>query len=468
MTRNLPLLKHLRIAMFIAIVAFMIGHATETHAANPPNVIILLTDDQGYGELSIHGNPVLQTPNLDALARESIRLDDFHVAPMCTPTRGQLLTGLDALRNGATCVSAGRSMIRSDVEILPQYLQASGYATGMFGKWHLGDSYPYRPTDRGFDDVLRFESSYIGSLADHFANDYFDSELSLNGQPFQAKGYNTDVFFSEAMDWMEEKSASGKPFFCYLPTAAPHWPHFAPKSDREQITRWWDEHADELPNLNPQLRRELFGYLAMISNVDQNVGRLESFLKDKRLKENTLLIYFSDNGGTFAPAYYRARMRGKKQSLFEGGHRVPCFIRWPEGNLRPAAKIAGLTQVQDLLPTILDLLQIDAQPKIPFDCISLKSILKGTEEPPADRMIPINYARMSFFKDTFTDKLTVPHHDGGAVLWKRWRLIVQGKQLFDLERDPMQSQNVAVDHPDVVQRMSAFYDQWFNGVRPSA
>jgi arylsulfatase A-like enzyme len=193
-------------------------------AAPRPNVIVLITDDQGHGDLSCHGNPVVRTPHLDRLHAEAVRFTDFHVAPMCTPTRGQLMTGVDALRNGAMNVSSGRTLLRREFPTLPALLRGGGYGTGLFGKWHLGDNHPYRPHDRGFDHAVWFPSSHLGSVPDAWNNHYQDDTYRVNGDQRRFSGYTTDVLFSEAMDWMRARQKEGRPFFCYLATAAPHGP----------------------------------------------------------------------------------------------------------------------------------------------------------------------------------------------------------------------------------------------------
>ncbi len=208
-----------------------------------PNVIIVMTDDQGYGDLGCHGNPVLRTPHLDRLHSQSVRFTQFHVAPMCTPTRGQLMTGVDALHNGAMNVSSGRALLRREFPTLPEMFRAGGYATGLFGKWHLGDNYPFRPEDRGFDETVWFPSSHINSVPDHWDNDYFDDTYIHNGRRRAYRGYTTDVFFNEAMAWMSRQSKAGKPFLCFIPTAAAHWPHFVPHQNTDA----------DLPRLNAAL-----------------------------------------------------------------------------------------------------------------------------------------------------------------------------------------------------------------------
>jgi arylsulfatase A-like enzyme len=213
----------------IAIVAIVVGDCS--CAGTQPNVIVVISDDQGYGDLSCHGNPILRTPSLDRLHSESIRLTNFHVAPMCTPTRGQLMTGIDCLKNGAMNVSSGRTLLRRNLTTMPEYLKSTGYATGLFGKWHLGDSYPYRPQDRGFDECVWFPSSHIGSVPDRWLNDYFDDTYLHRDQREQYSGYTTDVFFEQAMQWIANARAD-KPFFAYIATAAPHQPHYVPEQYR--------------------------------------------------------------------------------------------------------------------------------------------------------------------------------------------------------------------------------------------
>ena len=305
-----------------------------------PNVILVLTDDQGYGDLACHGNPVLKTPNLDRLYAESIRFTDFHSAPMCTPTRGQLMTGVDCLRNRAMNVSSGRTPLGREFPTMADVFAANGYRTGQFGKWHLGDNYPYRPQDRGFAQSIWYPSSHIPSAADYWNNDYFDDVYQHNGKRESFKGYCTDVFFAEGMKWMRSCAERKEPFFCYLATNAPHGPLFVPDRYREPYR---------------QRPRAVASFFGMIANIDENVGNLDAFLRETGLRDTTLLIFMTDNGGTAGVNVYNAGMRGRKIDLYDGGHRVPCFVRWPAGNLGSPRDIGELTQCQDILPTLIDL-----------------------------------------------------------------------------------------------------------------
>jgi arylsulfatase A-like enzyme len=435
--------------------------------ASPPNVIVIMTDDQGYGDLSCHGNPLVQTPHLDRIHGESVRLTDFHVAPMCTPTRGQLMTGCDAARNGATNVSSGRSLLRREFPTLADVFAKAGYATGMFGKWHLGDTYPYRPQDRGFHESLWFPSSHINSVPDVWDNDYFDDTYRRGATLEKQSGYCTDVFFREAIAWIKthRAAANDRPFFLYLPTNAPHAPYWLPKQDRAAMTRRMAEveasgtfHVD----LPPPQKRDLIAFLAMIQNIDDNVGRLDACLRQEGLFENTLLVFLTDNGSTMGHAYFPAGMRGHKTQLWEGGHRVPCFIRHPQGGLGQPRDVAGLTQVQDLLPTLASLSGISDLP--PHDGLDLAPILRGSGSVPADRHLIINYSRMPISASKpLPNAASLMRREGAAVLWRHWRLL-EDRELYDLQTDPLQQRNVIDDNPDIAARMREFLADWWADV----
>ena len=437
-------------------------------SASKPNVILIITDDQGYGDLACHGNPVARTPNLDALHGQSIRLADFHAAPMCTPTRGQLLTGLDAARNGAVNVSSGRTLLRADLPTMADVFRASGYRTGVFGKWHLGDNYPYRPQDRGFEESLWFPSSHISSLPDYWENDYFDDVYCRNGARLRHEGYCTEVFFREATAWMQARVAASEPFFTYLPTNAPHAPLWVPPEDREAIEAAFARDGHRLPPIPEDLREKIIRFLAMIRNVDTQVGRLRRFLQEQGVERDTILIFMTDNGSTFGPSYYNAGMRGQKCQLWEGGHRVPCFVHWPGGELGAPREIGGLTQVQDILPTLIDFCGLAPPAGMRLDGINLAPALRGEAPVPEDRMLAVNYSRMPGGLDYPTpDSPSIMRREGAAVLWKRWRLL-EGTALYDLDSDPEQSIDVCDRHPEIVRRMREHLEAWWQEVAPVA
>jgi arylsulfatase len=431
-----------------------------------PNVLVIMTDDQGYPEISAHGNPVLQTPNLDRLHEQSLRLSDYHVAPMCTPTRGQLLTGLDAARNGAVNVSSGRALIRQEVPIMANYFGDAGYSTGVFGKWHLGANYPYRPQDRGFQESVWYPSSSIPSVPAYWGNDYFDDVYMHNGKEKQFKGYCADVFFDEAKRFIMKSAKKNKPFMCYLATNTPHGPFIPKEEDRKVIADVLAQ--SKFDHLDNGLKKRLALYLGMIRNIDWNMGKLMKFLDDENLAKDTILIFKTDNGSLLGPQYFNAGMRGKKTEIWEGGHRVPCFIRWPNGGLGKPRDIGGLTQVQDILPTLLDLCKININRTTAFDGISLASVLKGKKQVSQDRVLIINYSRMPGFSNyPSPHSQTQMRADQAAVLWKRWRLL-EDRELYNLATDPMQTKNVINQHPEVVAKMRKHLYEWWERVKDLA
>ena len=400
-----------------------------------PNVLIVLTDDQGYGDLSCHGNPILKTPNLDALYKQSIRFTDFHSAPMCTPTRGQLLTGRDAMANGATFVCMGRSMMRSDLPTMADVFGANGYHTGHFGKWHLGDSYPHRPQDRGFQETIHHGAWGITSIADYYGNDYWDDTYRHNYQFEEYEGYCTDVWFDEAMDYMKVRHANNEPFFAYLPTNCPHSPH------------WVDDKYSAVykqQGMNDRTAR----FFGQIANIDENMGRLLAMLDKTGIAENTILIYMTDNGTVAGHKVFNAGMKGRKTELWEGGHRVPCFIRWPAGNLGQPRDIDVLSQCQDMLPTLADLCHLKTPDTMVTDGVSLAGLLREKQRTVGDRMLVVRYGPDDRAKSEC------------AVLWNKWRL-VKGAQLYDVSADPYQDKDIAAEHPDVAAAMQRHYEQWW-------
>lgn len=415
-----------------------------------PNVLLILVDDVGYGDLSCHGNPRLRTPHIDELYRESIRLTNFHVAPICTPSRSQLMTGLDALRNGAMNASSGRAILRYGLPTMADLFAANGYKTALFGKWHLGHTYPYRPGDRGFQETVWFPVSMISSDADAWRNDYFNDRYRHGDRLEQYRGYCTDVFFREAMTWMQRQHAQGHPFFVYLPLNAAHYMYWVESKYAEP----YRDLPGDLPN-----------FYGMIANIDENMGRLEAMLRRTGLRENTLVVFMSDNGSAVGWRFYNAGWRGHKFELWEGGHRVPCFLRWPAAGWDVPRDVPQLTQCQDLLPTLIDLCRLRPPEKARFDGLSLAPLLNGriSEQRDSwpDRMLVVQFSRPNI--DLSKGNLCRPRKWDSAVLWRQWRLI-KGTKLYDLNTDRRQRSDVAARYPQVVARMRAHYEHWWKGV----
>jgi arylsulfatase len=423
-----------RIALLSSLTLLLAGAAPPARAADAkPNVIVVLADDQGYGDFSCHGNPVLKTPNLDKLHAESVRLTDFHVAPMCSPTRGQLMSGVDGVRNGATSVTAGRMFLRRGIPTMADVFKANGYRTGHFGKWHLGDTYPYLPHQRGFDEAVYHLGFGVTSIAEPWENDCFDPRYYHNGVLTKYKGYCTDIWFDLASSWIKERAAKKEPFFVYLPTNAPHGPHWCPEKYKK-----------------PYEGKGPAGFFGMIANIDENLGKLDALLKDLGVRDNTIILYMNDNGGTAGVRLFNAGMRGAKTQYYDGGHRAACFVRWPAGKLRKPSDIDALSHVQDILPTLVELCDLRAPKEAKFDGVSLAGLLKGTQETLPDRMCVVQYGQK-------------PEKGDCCVMWNKWRL-VKGKELYDLKTDPGQMKDVADKNPDVLKKMTEFYDKWWAGV----
>ena len=399
-----------------------------------PNVILILTDDQGYGDLSVHGNPILKTPVLDSLHDLSVRFTDFHVSPMCSPSRGQLMTGRDAMDNGCTAVCLGRSMVREDLPYMADIFRASGYQTAHFGKWHMGDSYPYRPEDRGFDENISHGAWGIGSIADYFGNTYWKGKFHHNGEYLDYDKYCTNSWFDYTLDYLNSRKKGDKPFFIYLATNCPHAPHLCD-----------DSYSD--PYLAAGLDTVTAKFFGQIANIDENMERLLRNLDEKGLTDNTILIYLTDNGTERGEKVFNAGMRGKKTLPYEGGHRVPLFVRWPDGNIGIPRDISVLTECQDILPTLIDWCGLQQPKDAVFDGTSLAPLFKGETADFDDRILVVQY-----------DNPYVPENNK-AVMWKKWRL-VKGNELYDLSTDPGQQNDIAEQHPEVVRKLEDYYNRW--------
>ena len=438
-----------------------------------PNVIVILTDDQGYGDLSYTGNPVLRTPAMDRLQAESVRFTDFHVCPVCTPTRGELMTGRDALRNGATFVCMGRSLLRADLPTAADLFAAGGYRTGHFGKWHLGDNYPYRPQDRGFQETIWHPSWGITSAADRYGNDYFDDTYRHRDEMEEFRGYCTDVWFEQATAWMRRSARGGDPFFAYIATNAPHGPLWVPDHYR-------DPYRGAVAG--GSVTADHASFFAMIACIDENLARLDWFLHQNGLYDDTIVLFMTDNGTAGGEAVYNAGMRGRKSSLYDGGHRVPCLLRWPGGGIGGQRRrgqppdsagagtppgwaapdagrdVTGVTRATDVLPTLVDLCGLRIDDGVEFDGVSLAAVARGTEAALPDRMTVVQYGHPN---EAPAFGRTAKHQ--AAVLWGRWRL-VGGSELYDIAADPGQEHDVATAHPGVVARMRDHYEAWWAGV----
>ncbi|MDA0349666.1 MAG: arylsulfatase [Verrucomicrobia bacterium] len=419
------------------------------------NVIVIITDDQGYGDISAHGNPYLNTPNLDALHKDSVRLTNFHVDPTCSPSRAALATGRYSSRVGVWLTYGGRNHLRKDEMTMAEVFNNSGYKTAMFGKWHLGDNYPFRPQDRGFEESLIHGGGVVGETPDFWNNDYYDDTYLRNGEPEKTDGYCTDVWFREAGDWIEKNQ--NEPFFVYLATNAPHGPLHAPI---EFIQPFLDAGI-------PERRARFYG---MIKIIDENLGRLRSRLEEMEIAENTLIIFMTDNGSAagaelteipngFVETGYNAGMRGMKTSAYEGGHRAAGFFHWPKGELIQGNDVPHLTAHIDVLPTLVELCNLKVPGKVQFDGVDLTPLLRGDPDLWEDRSIVVHH--QGRFGDFVGEGLLIKNKDY-SVMTDQWRLV--GEELYDLSIDSGQRSDVAAVNPKVVKKLKETYETWWKDI----
>jgi arylsulfatase A-like enzyme len=439
---------------WLVLVCFVFCHVCPEVRGEKPNVILIMTDDQGYGDLSCHGNPVLKTPHLDRLYHESIRLTDFHVSSFCTPTRAALMTGRYPARTGAYRTSSGRTMMHPEERTMAHWFAESGYRTGMIGKWHLGDSAPHRPQDRGFQDVVWHRCGGVGQASDYWGNDYFDDTYERNGKFEKFEGYCTDVWFSEAKRFIRENK--DRPFFLYLAPNAPHGPY--------RVDPKWSEPYQQSVRWNNGA--EFYG---MVANIDHNLGLLREELDREGLSEDTIFIFMTDNGTANGAAFdgltseavkgFNAGMRGKKSSVYEGGHRVPFFIHWPGGGLAGGKDIGALAAHLDVLPTLADLCGVPIRDDYYLDGTSFKRLLKDRPDLPHRDHLVVQFQGGPYFMDN------PKPWEFACVLKDSWRLI-DGVELYNVRKDPAQRTNVAARFPEVVSELRSLYMPFWEGVSP--
>jgi arylsulfatase A-like enzyme len=405
-------------------------------AERRPNVVLIMTDDQGFGDVSIHGNDKLKTPNMDRVGREGVRFTQFHVNPVCSPTRASLMTGRYYYRTGVVDTYLGRSMMHADEVTLAEMLGNAGYRTGLFGKWHLGDNYPMRPGDQGFQESVAIKGGGLGQPSDFpGGGSYTDPILLHNGKPTRYKGYCTDIYVNEALKFIQ--SNRDRPFFVYLPTNSPHTPL---EIDQTYVEPFRKAGLDEVT-------AKIYG---MVTEVDKNVGRVLKALDDWKLTENTIVIFMTDNGPQ--QKRWNAGMRGQKGTVYEGGIRVPFFLRWP-AVIKPGTTVDRLAGHIDVVPTLLEACGASPAANVKIDGRSLMPLLKNPGTAWQDRTM--------FFQWHRGDAPEL--YRACAARNQRWKL-VNGKELYDLESDSAESKDVSAEHPEIVARLRAEYESWFKDV----
>ncbi len=470
MKRSAPISVILLCALGFGCAADRSPEAAGADTAEPPNIVLVMTDDQGYGDFGFAGNPVVRTPHLDALAAQSAQVERFYVSPVCTPTRASLMTGRYNYRTRAIDTYIGRAMMEPEEVTIAEMLRDAGYATGIFGKWHLGDAYPMRAMDQGFEESLVHRGGGIGQPSDPPGGEgkYTDAVLFRNGTREETTGYCTDVYFDAAFEFIEQAATEGRPFFAYVPTNAPHGPfHDVPED--------WLEHyrqvdlSTALPDpgqTSDQVLDRLARSYAMISNIDDNIGRLAARLEELGLADNTLLVFLVDNGPD--RDRYNAGLRGRKGTLFEGGIRSPLLARWPGRLPAGGESVDRIAAHIDIAPTLLDAAGVETPAGLHLDGRSLLGLLAGDVDAGTwpDRTLYLQFHR---------GNEPIPLHSFAAV-GQRYKLVhpsPRGEgdwdgelnfELYDLNADPDESSNLIAELPAVAAEMSDAYLAWFEDV----
>ena len=446
----------MRTVIIIVAIAFIHVTAVGLLAAERPNIILVMTDDQGYGDLGLHGNDKIRTPNLDRFAARGLEMTRFYVSPVCAPTRACLMTGRHFYRTGVVHTSRGGAKMHGDEITIAEVLRAAGYRTGLFGKWHIGDTYPMRPQDQGFEEVLIHKSGGIDQGPDK-PSSYFDPRLWRNGEPVKTSGYCTDVFFDAALEFMAR--ADDRPFFVYLPTNAPHTP-------LDVAGEYYK------PYLRMGLKESTARVYGMVQNIDDNFGRLLGRLESLGMRDNTLVIFMTDNGPQ--QVRYNGGLRGRKSQTYEGGIRVPFIVQWPH-RIEAGKQIDRIAAHIDLFPTLAALGGAATPPSPPRDGMSLLPLWLGQPAPARLR------DRRLFFQ--CHRGLDPKRYQNCAVVTQRYKMVGYGGafndedlqtstvnpklELFDLIADPGERHDLASERPNVLADLRTAYDVWFANVRGS-
>lgn len=435
----------------------VVTFAAESLKGSRPNVILIMTDDEGIGDLACLGNPIIHTPHIDDLYKQSTRFTDFHVSPTCAPTRSAIMTGRHEFQNGVTHTILERERMTLKADTLPQALRDAGYETGIFGKWHLGDEMAYQPHNRGFSEAFIHGAGGIGqaypcSCGDappNQQNRYFDNVIRHNGQFKQTKGFCTDVFFQAALGWIKKQHEADQPFFAYITPNAPHGPMIAPEKYKKRF-------------LEMGYDKNSAGRMGMLENIDDNMGLMLAKLKEWKMEEDTILIFMTDNG----QAGRSGTKNGKRVSLdfsgfktgkgspYEGGTHVPAIWRW-KGKLEAGRDISALAAHIDLFPTFAELTGAKLPGTGQVKGMSLLPYLQGDKVEAVDRYLFTHKGRWAKGADPKKSKFK-----DCAVRTQRFRL-VNDKELYDISKDPFEKTNVIDQHPEAVKKMRAAYEKWW-------
>ncbi|WP_020210887.1 arylsulfatase [Gilvimarinus chinensis] len=433
-------MRHFLIVMCFLTV-FSSAIQAEERSSQLPNIVLIITDDQGWGDLSAHGNKILTTPGLDKLMNQGVRFDRFYASPVCSPTRASVLTGRHSLSTGVFSVTRGGEKMLSDETTLAEHLQRAGYRTGLFGKWHNGLQYPYNPNGQGFEEFYGFADGHI--------TDYFDGEITHNRSKIPFTGYLPDRLTDKAIDFMAQ---SHQPFFTMLSFNTPHSPFELPQSLFDKYAAMGLDNVDA----------SVYG---MMENIDQNIERLTQSLEQQGKDKNTIIVYLSDNGPAFpgGNSRYNGHLKGWKGKLDEGGVRVPFVIWWPEK--LPALQTQVPGQHIDILPTLLSLAGIPIKSEKPIHGVDLSPVLQQKENNLSERALFTHH-----FRNTRRPSENPVQLSPGAIRQGDWAAIVDHSgqwQLYNLSHDPAQKQDVSSDHTATLAQLKTRYEQWYKATRLS-
>jgi arylsulfatase len=461
--------KYFFLAMAAILLFVSCSEKVQQESSPKPNVIIVMTDDQGIGDFGFTGNPYIKTPVIDKLADQSLNLTNFYVAPVCAPTRASLMTGRYSERTGIYDTYNGGA-IMSDSEItIAEILQENGYETGIFGKWHLGDNYPYRPFDQGFETSVVFRAGGVGQPGDifnFFARDssYFNPVLFKNGEPVKTIGYCSDVYTDETIEFINKnQKKSEKPFFAYLSFNAPHTPLQLPqeyynmyKDIEFDASKFevYDEIVEKMTAKDIEAAKKVYG---MVSNIDDNIGKLIQSLKEQGIYDNTIIVFLTDNGPQ--QNRYKMGLRERKSSVFGGGVRVPCLIHYPEKFKEKQELDAAIAHI-DLLPSILDLCglekvnhKIDGMSFFSSDNDDYSAFENRTLFFEWGRGFLTKYRNFSALKNNF--KLVGNTSAESSI---------ENFELYDVKSDPQEKNNILAENTEIANALKAEIDDWYNEI----
>ncbi|MCA9412910.1 MAG: arylsulfatase [Candidatus Omnitrophica bacterium] len=446
----------------------LISMVTVSAIAAPPNIVLIMTDDQGYGDLGFTGNPIIKTPNIDRFAEESVVLENFYVCPVCAPTRASLMTGRYNYRTRAIDTYRGRAMMDTDEVTLAEYLGEAGYKTGIFGKWHLGDNYPMRPQDQGFQESLVHRGGGIGQPADPPDNHYMDPVLFHNGEEVQGQGYCSDIFTDAAIDFIRKEK--NHPFLVYLPFNCPHTPleisdeYYLPYKKLNMKWEMFPQYgAPLMGKFDPDETAKVYG---MVTNIDMNLGKLFAALKAQGVEENTVVLFITDNGPQ--QPRYKAGLKGRKGMVYEGGIHVPGFIRWPK-SLRGDVKVEQPLAHIDVVPTFLDICGVEPKPDVKLDGRSFKPLLSNPSADWPDRNLYFQWHRGDVPQPFRACAVRGPRYkmtqangvqEGDGQIEPKF-------ELYDLAEDPYEMNDLSETNPELLATLQSDYEDWFEDVSSS-